>query len=127
MLAVAEKIEERDILTPKMREAQAAIELPEIQEIAKTLARYNLGIFMPHMHNEQTGDFLDPQDDIVSVEDGLRVSFHKDEELKAQGKSFVDVGWQWVDNGMASRMACTRRCVQQGTQHTSGHDSSIAA
>ena len=36
--------------------AQAAIHLPEVQEMLRRLSEYKLGIFMPHMHDESTGN-----------------------------------------------------------------------
>ncbi len=103
-----------------MKVAQDAIYLPEIEAIAKTLAKYNLGIFMPHMHEERTGRSIDLPDGMQSVEDGLEVSFHKEEDLQTGGKEYVDVAWQWIDDGVRPRMGCTSRCVKQGTMHTTG-------
>ena len=40
-----------------LRNAQAAMHLPEVQEMLCRLSEYNLGIFMPHMHDERTGEF----------------------------------------------------------------------
>jgi len=110
--------QESNLLTPEMKIAQAAIDLPEIQAIAQTLAKYNLGIFMPHMHDEETGDFIELPQGINAVEDGMKVSFHSEDELAASGKEFVDVGWQWLDHGISPRMSCTQKCTKQGTQHT---------
>jgi hypothetical protein len=44
-------------LPPALRTAQAAIHLPEVQEMLRRLSEYKLGIFMPHMHDRQTGEF----------------------------------------------------------------------
>ena len=35
--------------------AQAAIHLPEVQQMLRRLSKHKLGIFMPHMHVQQTG------------------------------------------------------------------------
>ena len=44
-------------MPPALRRAQAAIHLPEVQAMLRRLSEYDLGIFMPHRHDEQTGDF----------------------------------------------------------------------
>jgi hypothetical protein len=44
-------------LPQALRAAQAAMRFPEVPEVQETLRRlseYNLGILMPHMHDEQT-------------------------------------------------------------------------
>lgn len=41
----------------------------------KKLSQHNLGIYMPHMHDEESGDFKLLPPGITQVEDGLVVSF----------------------------------------------------
>ena len=62
-------------LPQALRTAQAAIHFPEVQEMLLRLSEYQLGIFMPHVHNEQTGDFQPLPDELMQVESGLEVSF----------------------------------------------------
>ena len=44
-------------LPDALRRAQEAIHFPEVQEMLRRLSEYQLGIFMPHMHDEKTGEF----------------------------------------------------------------------
>ena len=75
--------------------AQAAINLPEVQEMLCKLSAYNLGIFMPHMHDEQTGGFQLLPDEVIQVESSLEVSFQPTEEIAKQGDRFLPVAWVW--------------------------------
>ena len=61
-------------LLPVLRTAQEAIHCPEVQEMLRRLSEYELGIFMPHMHDEQTGEFQSLPDEVMQVESGLEVS-----------------------------------------------------
>lgn len=82
-------------LPPALRTAQEAIHLPEVQEMLRRLAEYKLGIFMPHMHDEQTGEFQSLPDEVMQVESGLEVSFQPTEEIANQTDRFLPVGWFW--------------------------------
>ncbi len=78
-----------------LRTAQAAIHLPEVQEMLRRLSEYKLGIFMPHRHDEQTGEFQLLPDEVMQVESGLDVSFKPTEEIASQTDHFLPVGWFW--------------------------------
>lgn len=82
-------------LPPTLRTAQEAIHLPEVEEMLRKLSEYKLGIFMPHVHDEQTGKFLPLPDEVVQVESGLEVSFRPTEEIASQTDRFLPVGWFW--------------------------------
>ena len=82
-------------LPQALRTAQAAIHLPEVQEMLLRLSEYKLGIFMPHMHDEQTGEFQPLPDEVMQVESGLAVSFQPTEEIANQPDRFLPVGWFW--------------------------------
>ena len=82
-------------LPQALRTAQEAIHLPEGQEMLRRLSEYKLGIFMPHRHDEQTGEFQALPDEVVQVESGLEVSFHPTEEIANQTDRFLPVGWFW--------------------------------
>ena len=59
-MTIANVSQRRDSGLPQaLRTAQEAIHLPEVQEMLRRLAEYRLGIFMPHMHDEHTGEFRD--------------------------------------------------------------------
>ena len=86
--------------------AQAAIQLPEVQEMLRRLSDYKLGIFMPHMHAEQTGEFEVLADDVVQVESGLEVSFRASEEVEQKSAQFMPVGWLWRGGRLTTSAAC---------------------
>ena len=93
--------------------AQAAIHLPEVQEMLRRLAEYKLGIFMPHMHNEHSGEFQLLPDDVIQVESGLEVSFHPLDELTNRTDRFLPVGWGWRAGASVPLAAC--EMVREGT------------
>ena len=56
-------------MAPEIAKAMQAIELPEVRDMLRRLAEYNLGICIPHMHRPDLDfDVLPP--DTVQVEDG---------------------------------------------------------
>ncbi len=93
-------------LPEALRTAQEAIHLPEVQEMLRKLSEYKLGIFMPHMHDEQTGDFQPLPDDVVQVESGLEVSFQATEEIENQTDRFQPVGWFWHAGALTPSAVC---------------------
>ena len=86
--------------------AQRAINLPEVQDMLARLSEYNLGIFMPHGHDEQTGEFQTLPVDVVQVESGLEVSFQTTEQLASQAERFLPVAWRWHAGAPALAAAC---------------------
>ena len=82
-------------LPQALRTAQEAIHFPEVQEMLRRLSEYRLGIFMPHMHDEQTGEFHLLPDEVMQVESGLEVSFQPTEEITNLSDRFLPVGWFW--------------------------------
>ena len=93
-------------LPPGLRTAQEAIELPEVQQMLRRLSELKLGIFMPHMHDEQTGEFQPLPDDVVQVESGLEVSFQPMGVIAKQTERFLPVGWLWRDGALVQVAAC---------------------
>ena len=93
-------------LPPALRAAQEAIHLPEVQEMMRKLSAYKLGIFMPHMHDEQTGDFQPLADEVIQVESGLEVSFQPMEEIANQTDRFLPVGWFWRAGASTPSAVC---------------------
>ena len=89
-----------------LRTAQEAIHLPEVQEMLRRLSEYTLGIFMPHMHDEQTGEFQPLPDEVMQVESGLEVSFQPTEEIARQTDRFLPVGWFWRAGASTPSAAC---------------------
>ncbi len=93
-------------LPPTMRAAQAAIELPEVQEMLRRLSAYRLGIFMPHKHDEVTGEFLPLPDGVLQVESGLAVSFQQIDDVARESEQFLPVGWVWRAGARSVAAAC---------------------
>ncbi len=93
-------------LPPALRTGQAAIHLPEVQAMLRSLSAHELGIFMPHRHDERTGEFQPLPDDIVQVESGLDVSFQPLAEVAAQPDRFLPVGWLWCGGAPTVATAC---------------------
>lgn len=86
--------------------AQQAINLPEVQEMLFRLSKYNLGIFMPHGHDELTGDFQELPANVMQVETGLEVSFQTTEQLASQAERFLPVAWRWHAGASALAAVC---------------------
>ena len=93
-------------LPRELRTAQEAIRLPEVQEMLRRLSTYRLGIFMPHMHDEHTGDFRPLPDEVIQVESGLEVSFQPTAEIVNQTDRFLPVGWFWRAGASMPVAAC---------------------
>ena len=93
-------------LPQSLKTAQAAIHLPEVQQMLRRLSEHKLGIFMPHMHGQQTGEFESLPDDIIQVETGLEVSFRSVEEVENQAERFLPVGWCWQAGASKSVAVC---------------------
>lgn len=93
-------------LPPELRTAQTAIHLPEVQDMLRKLSSFNLGVFMPHMHEESTGDFKPLADDVVQIESALEVSFKSIMKVSDQGDRFLPVGWVWRAGASTVSAAC---------------------
>ena len=95
-----------DHLPQALRTAQAAMHFPDVQEMLRKLSEYKLGIFMPHMHDAQTGDFQPLPAELMQVESGLEVSFQPSEEIAQQADRFLPVGWVWRAGATTPVAAC---------------------
>ena len=93
-------------LPTELRTAQDAIHFPEVQQMLRILSEYRLGIFMPHMHDEATGQFQSLPDQLMQVESGLEVSFQASKEIASQTDRFLPVGWFWRNGEATSVAAC---------------------
>ena len=97
---------------PAMKTAQDAIHRPEVQAMLRRLSDFQLGVFMPHMHDELTGDFRSLPDDIIQVESGLQVSFRPADAVARQADRFLPVGWMWRAGASAPVAACEMACEE---------------
>ena len=95
-----------DGLPPSLRTAQEAIQLPEVQEMLRRLSGYQLGVFMPHMHDDRTGAFTPLPDDVVQVESGLETTFRPTEGIASQAGRFLPVGWVWRAGAAVPSAVC---------------------
>lgn len=93
-------------LPPGLSAAQAAMHLPEVQGMLRRLSEFQLGIFMPHQHDEATGEFLPLPADVTQVESGLAVSFQRLDEIAGRTASFLPVGWMWRGGATTVAAAC---------------------
>ena len=93
-------------LPPALRTAQDAIHFPEVQQMLRRLSEFRLGIFMPHMHDETSGEFQPLPDQLMQVESGLEVSFRPSEEIADQTDRFLPVAWFWRAGAGTPVAAC---------------------
>jgi len=93
-------------MPPALRRAQAAIHLPEVQAMMQRLSEFDLGIFMPHRHDERTGDFQPLPDDVMQVEAGYQVSFQNAQEIVNQAGRFLPVAWRWRAGAAVPASVC---------------------
>lgn len=93
-------------LPPALKKAQAAMQLPEVQDMLRRLSAHQLGIFMPHQHDDRSGEFQPLPDDVMQVESGLTVSFERREEIARRTESFLPVGWLWRAGATTVAAAC---------------------
>ena len=89
-----------------LKTAQEAIHFPEVQEMLRKLSEYKLGIFMPHSHDEHTGELQPLPDELMQVESGLEVSFVPKVEIANQPDRFLPVGWFWRAGESTTVAAC---------------------
>ena len=93
-------------LPPALRTAQAAMQSGEVQEMLRRLSAHGLGIFMPHMHDENTGEFQPLARQLMQVESGLAVSFQATAEIAAQADRYLPVAWVWRDGMTMPSAVC---------------------
>lgn len=93
-------------LPQALKTTQGAFHLPEVQEMLRRLSQFKLGIFMPHMHDEHTGEFQPLPDEVTQVENGLEVSFQTSEEVANQTVRFLPVGWCWRAGESTASAVC---------------------
>ena len=103
-------------LPEDLRLAQQAITLPEVQDMMRKLATYNLGICMPHIHTPSESFAVLPVG-TVQVERGLEVSFAAKSETPEADT--IPVAWRWEDGG-PSRVADCAGATACSWCHCSG-------
>ena len=93
-------------LPSPLRTAQSAMELPEVQDMLRRLSAFQLGIFMPHQHDDRTGEFQPLPDEVTQLESGRAVSFERLDEIARRTESFLPVGWRWCDGAPTVAAVC---------------------
>ena len=93
-------------LPPALRSAQEAIHLPEVQEVLRRLSEFKLGIFMPHRHDEHTGQFRAFPEEVTPVEAGLELSFQSSQDIASQTTRFFPVGCCWRAGALTASALC---------------------
>lgn len=93
-------------MPPALKRAHAAILLPEVQAMLQRLAEFDLGIFMPHQHDEQTGDFQPLPHNVMQVEAGCKVSFKSAQVILNQEDRYLPVAWRWQAGAAAPASVC---------------------
>lgn len=89
--------------------AQDALHRPDVQEMVKRLAAFNLGVFMPHMHDAD-GNMEPLPEGIVQVEDeNLQVAFMPQEQtIETPERAYMPVAWRWSE--ATQSCAATNHC-----------------
>ena len=108
-------------LPAELQVAQGAIGLPEVQAMLRRLADFNLGIYMPHLHEDETGRFLPLPDGLIQVEDDLTVTFQTEQQLARQRDPVIQVGWLWRGDGVHATAKCVSYCKKTGSAHDTMH------
>lgn len=93
-------------MPPALRRAQAAIHLPEVQAMLQRLSDFDFGIFMPHQHDERTGDCQPLRDDVMQAEAGCQVSFQNAREIVNDVDRFLPVAWRWRAGAAVPASVC---------------------
>lgn len=114
-MTIVDVSQRRDSGLPQaLRTAQEAIHLPEVQEMLRRLSEYKLGVFMPHMHDEHTGEFQALPDEVTQLESGLKVSFQRMAELANQTDHFLGLACRCIDPLGSVRNGFGRRSGRYG-------------
>src|ERR1044071_8928241 len=83
---------EEEAMEAFIKAAQEAVELEEVQQAARVLAKYNLGICVPHIHDQRTGALSPLPTDLVACERDLKISFA---HVSETANTAIAVAWRW--------------------------------
>jgi hypothetical protein len=75
----------------------------KVEEIARELSSYGLGVFVPHAHDNH-GNIGPLPTDVVAFEKDLQVTFVPKSELPCDA---IAVGWRWQEGALE---VCTHCC-----------------
>ena len=99
------KIDERRLnnLPESLKIAQKAIDTEEVQEMIEQLAKYNLGVCMPHMYTDNKR-LVELPKDMIQQERQLVTSFVHSSEV--DDKTKITVAWRYIDGEVVSAAEC---------------------
>lgn len=107
-------------MAPEISKAMQAIELPEVRDMLRRLAEYNLGVCIPHMHRTDLDFDMLPSDTVQVEEDG-HVSWLARVDLDPDRGS-IPVAWRWTSNGAVNDVECIQTCSPNEKKgHKKGH------
>lgn len=111
----------RDLrIVPEIHAALEAIQLPEVQDLMRQLAKFNLGVCVPHMHGADV-DFEVLPAELVQVEENCEVRWVPRSELNDM-VGHVPVAWRWADDGLVAMAQCIATCTPDPkSSHRKGH------
>jgi hypothetical protein len=89
-------------LHPMFRASQEAINNEEVRKAAQVLAKHNLGVCIPHMHDEETREISPLPSGIVACERDLKVSF----EEVTDTVQLTPVAWRWNGTDLEVCSSC---------------------
>jgi hypothetical protein len=97
-----------DCLSSELQVAQKAVALPHVQDIIRTLARFNLAVYMPHAHRQENDaggrGVVALRTTMVAVEEGLVTRLIPCDEAIALEHS-VPTAWRWITGEAQVRVA----------------------
>jgi hypothetical protein len=83
-------------LSMEMQNAIQSLDTLEVKELVQKLAKYNLGIALPHIHNNENVEILPTGK--IQYENNLNVSFLSQSEFEENNKNGYPVGWRWNES-----------------------------
>ncbi len=79
--------------TPDVAVAISDIQSARVQEIVRELSMYNLGVTVPHIHQDGVARLL--PENRIQYEKDLQVSFPEKQKFFSDRHDGFAVGWRW--------------------------------
>jgi len=93
-----------DEVHPQIMAAVESVNLPEVKNLIKELAKFGLGVTVPHMHQEDSPFTFDPlPSGMVQIENEQVVSFVPSTEATDHA---LPVSWRWNGEGVEVVAGC---------------------
>ncbi|MEP4977095.1 hypothetical protein [Parvibaculum sp.] len=81
-----------------------ADDMKHVEDMARELSRYGLGVCVPHAH-DANGEIVPLPDGIVSYERNLEVKFLPCADVPSSAEP---VAWRWINGAMAVCAQCCK-------------------